>query len=144
MSLQHKIKLDPGLVFTLSKFRFWSLIPCSDYFHDFQHQLNQFESNRHFLLSAPSSKDNDSLISFRNQIDFLSNVADCYPKDIQEFPDQLIELLEKHHDTLEAETREKIVGNLVLLRRKKIIDSDKCVIPLHLQDKSRSRTDVRV
>lgn len=39
------------------------------------------------------------------------------------FPDELIELLSLHHDELEHELRDKIVGSLVLLRNKDVIDS---------------------
>ncbi|KAL8664232.1 MAG: hypothetical protein Q9202_003182 [Teloschistes flavicans] len=63
------------------------------------------------------------IISFRDLIDFISHVADCYPTLVIQFPEDLIRLLNLHHEHLESELREKIVGSLVLLRRKDIIDS---------------------
>ena len=39
------------------------------------------------------------------------------------FPQELIDILTLHHTVLEPELREKIVGSLVLLRKKNIIDS---------------------
>jgi protein SDA1 len=51
-------------------------------------------------------------------------VADCYPTITKNFPHELIEILSLHHATLETELREKIVGSLVLLRKKEIIDSN--------------------
>jgi protein SDA1 len=50
-------------------------------------------------------------------------VADCFPEDTAEFPEDLKSILTLHHAKLESELREKIVGSLVLLRRKEIIDS---------------------
>jgi protein SDA1 len=57
-------------------------------------------------------------------IDFVSHVADCYPTITKDFPHELIEILSLHHATLEPELREKIVGSLVLLRKKEVIDSN--------------------
>jgi protein SDA1 len=50
-------------------------------------------------------------------------VADCFPEDTANFPKDLKTILTLHHAQLESELREKIVGSLVLLRRKEIIDS---------------------
>jgi protein SDA1 len=50
-------------------------------------------------------------------------VADCYPTITKNFPTELIEILSLHHATLELDLREKIVGSLILLRKKEIIDS---------------------
>ena len=108
------------------------MIWASAYYQEFNVQLRQFESNIRFLLAAPTSKDNDSFVSFRTQIDFIAHVADCYPEDTRNFPDELIGLFSQHHDALEAETREKIVGCLVLLRRKNLISSDKYAIHILL------------
>jgi len=63
-------------------------------------------------------------------IDFVSHVADCYPTITKDFPNELIEILSLHHATLEPELREKIVGSLVLLRKKDIIDSNTSVLSL--------------
>lgn len=67
-------------------------------------------------------------MSFRDQIDFISHVADCYPKVTAEFPNDLIKIISQHHAELEPELREKIVGSLVLLRNKDIIDSSLYVV----------------
>lgn len=53
----------------------------------------------------------------------MAHVADCFPEDTAEFPEDLKSILTLHHAKLESELREKIVGSLVLLRRKEIIDS---------------------
>jgi protein SDA1 len=53
----------------------------------------------------------------------VAHVADCYPEFTTSFPNELGNILTLHHASLESELREKIVGSLVLLRRKEIIDS---------------------
>jgi protein SDA1 len=53
----------------------------------------------------------------------VAHVADCYHEFTASFPDELGNILTLHHASLESELREKIVGSLVLLRRKEIIDS---------------------
>ena len=86
-------------------------------------QYSQYEHQREIFLQAPSSATDDGVISIRDLIDFLAHVADCYPQDTAQFPKDLIHILETHHEELEPELREKVVGSLVLLRRKDIIDS---------------------
>lgn len=71
-------------------------------------------------------------MSFRDLIDFVSHVADCYSQDTKQFPQDLMHILNTHHEELEPELREKIVGSLVLLRRKDIIDSSTWVPTLIL------------
>jgi protein SDA1 len=74
-------------------------------------------------MSSPSSATHTGIVSFRDLIDFVSHVADCYPEDTADFPEDLKTILSLHHAELESELREKIVGSLVLLRRKEIIGS---------------------
>ena len=76
-------------------------------------------------MQAPNSTNDAGLISFRDLIDFVTHLADCYPKITAKVPDQLSEILELHHVDLEPELREKIIGGLVLLRKKDIIGSSK-------------------
>lgn len=73
-------------------------------------------------MATPTSTES-GIISLRDLIDFISHVADCYPDITKDFPQQLIDMLIQHHVDLEPELREKIVGSLVLLRKKEIIDS---------------------
>ena len=74
-------------------------------------------------MSSPSTATSTGIISFRDLIDFVAHVADCFPEDTADFPEDLKNILTLHHAELESELREKIVGSLVLLRRKEIIDS---------------------
>ncbi|EEH34436.2 SDA1 domain containing protein [Paracoccidioides lutzii Pb01] len=93
------------------------------YIEDFRSQHYQYESHREIFLAAPSSATDTGIISLRELIDFIAHVADCYSDITKNFPNELIEILLQHHAVLERDLREKIVGSLVLLRKKEIIDS---------------------
>jgi protein SDA1 len=130
-NLQNKIKRDP-----------------QSYHTDFLHQYVQYENQRQIFLQTPttigssvSSANDSGIISFRDLIEFIAHVADCYKEETKEFPRQLIEILGTHHARLEAELREKIVGSLVLLRKKEIIDSNtllQCFFPILTNTPSKS------
>ncbi|PQE09893.1 SDA1 domain-containing protein [Rutstroemia sp. NJR-2017a BVV2] len=93
------------------------------YSEDFLNQYGQYQSQRDIFMSSPTTATSTGIISFRDLIDFVAHVADCFPEDTAEFPEDLKTILTLHHAELESELREKIVGSLVLLRRKEIIDS---------------------
>ncbi|PLN83412.1 SDA1-domain-containing protein [Aspergillus taichungensis] len=105
-NLQHKIRRDP-----------------KSYIEDFRAQHYQYESHREIFMAAPTSATDTGIISLRELIDFISHVADCYPEITKDFPQQLMDILTQHHLVLERELREKIVGSLVLLRKKELVDS---------------------
>jgi protein SDA1 len=86
-------------------------------------QYGQYQSQRDIFMASPDTATSSGIISFSNLIDFVAHVSDCFPEDTAEFPDDLKTILSLHHAELESELREKIVGSLVLLRRKEIIDS---------------------
>ncbi|EXJ90391.1 hypothetical protein A1O1_03492 [Capronia coronata CBS 617.96] len=123
-NLQNKIKRDP-----------------KSYQTDFLYQHVQYENQRQIFMQAPTSASDSGVISFRELIEFVAHVSDCYKEETKEFPRQLIEILSAHHATLEPELREKIVGSLVLLRRKDIIDSNtlhQCLFPILISTPSKS------
>ncbi|KAI7710806.1 SDA1-domain-containing protein [Hortaea werneckii] len=105
-NLQHKIRIDPA-----------------SYRDDFVGQYSQYASLYELFLQSPTTTDDSGIVRLRDLIDFVSHVADCYPKITEGFAGDLRALIERHHATLEPELRDKIVGSLVLLRRKDIIDS---------------------
>ncbi|KAJ5704186.1 hypothetical protein N7493_011324 [Penicillium malachiteum] len=105
-NLQHKIRRDP-----------------KSYIEDFRAQHYQYESHREIFMAAPTSATDTGIISLRDLIDFISHVADCYPEILKDFPQQLIDMLMEHHLVLESELREKLVGSLVLLKKKELVDS---------------------
>ncbi|KAK5110455.1 hypothetical protein LTR62_005806 [Meristemomyces frigidus] len=105
-ALQRKIRTDP-----------------SSYHDDFVNQYSQYQSLYELFEASPTTTDDSGLVRLRDLVDFVSHVADCYPSLTKGFAGQLTRLLEIHHVTLESELRDKLVGSLVLLRRKETIDS---------------------
>lgn len=92
-------------------------------------------------MSSPTTTTSSGIISFSNLIDFVAHCADCFPEDTASFPQDLKEILTQHHAELESELREKIVGSLVLLRRKDIIDSSELLntlFPILVQTPSKT------
>lgn len=59
--------------------------------------------------------------SLADSILFLSHVSHCYPDDLSEYPSQLINLLRKYSNVLNAEMREVMCRALILMRNKAII-----------------------
>ncbi|KAM3422672.1 Protein SDA1 [Cercospora zeina] len=106
-NLQHKIKVDPP-----------------SYREDFVAQYGQYRSLLELFLASPTTTDDTGVVKLRDLIDFVSHVADCYPSLTSAFPTDLINMIELHHAALDAELRDKIVGSLVLLRKKDIVDSN--------------------
>lgn len=74
-------------------------------------------------MSSPATASAEDIKKFHDLVDFVAHVADLYPKTTAPYPDHLKELLNRHHAVLDKELREKVVGSLVLLRRKEVIDS---------------------
>lgn len=138
-ALQNKIRRDPLYVFNRGVV---SLIGAdltnnvhSSYKADFERQYEQYKTLYLIFLQNASTDDN-SIVSLREYITFVSHVADCYPSLTAQFPDDLISLLSKHHTRLEPDLREKIVGALVILRNKDVINSIKYVLVLNIREGS--------
>ncbi|KAG5993308.1 Severe Depolymerization of Actin [Claviceps pusilla] len=112
-SLQYKIRRDPR-----------------SYKDDFLKQWEQYESQREIFLMSPTAGTADSIESFHNMIDLIAHVADCFPEETSTFPDDLKLILNDHHAVLNHDLRDKIVGSLVLLRRKDVIDSSSLLTTL--------------
>ncbi|EFR03993.1 sda1 [Nannizzia gypsea CBS 118893] len=105
-NLQYKIRRDP-----------------KSYVEDFRSQHLQYENHREIFMAAPSAATDTGIISLIDLVDFVAHVAECYPEITKDFPQELIEMISLHHAVLSPDLREKIVGSLVLLKRKEIIDS---------------------
>jgi len=115
-NLQHKIKRDPA-----------------SYRSEFQDQWLQYQNQREIFLANPTSTFDSSATSFKDLLEFIAHVSDCYKPETKDFPQHLVDILNVHHESLEPELREKIVGSLVLLRKKEIIDSNtllQCLFPI--------------
>lgn len=119
-SLQYKVRRDPG-----------------SYFEDFQQQYLQYQTQRDLLLQNPSTSDDTGIVRLNDLIDFTAHCAEvklpaemlvssltlcrqiqCYPKTTAQFPTDLIQILTLHHDEMQTDLRDKMVGSLVLLRNK--------------------------
>jgi protein SDA1 len=123
-NLQNKIKRDPA-----------------SYENDFLHQYMQYENQRAIFLMSPGSATDSGIVSFRDLIEFVAHVSDCYKQHTADFSAHLTELLNTRHAELEPGLREKIVGSLVLLRKKEVITSItllQCLLPLLVSTPSKT------
>ncbi|KAL7906933.1 SDA1 domain-containing protein [Trichoderma velutinum] len=127
-SLQYKIRRDP-----------------KSYKDDFLKQLEQYEAQREIFFMSPTAATADSVESFHNMIDLIAHVADCYPEETRTFPDDLKAIVSQNHETLHHELRDKVVGSLVLLRRKEVIDSTSLLttlFPILVSSRSKSMREM--
>ncbi|KAI9842670.1 MAG: Severe Depolymerization of Actin [Sclerophora amabilis] len=105
-NLQYKVRGDP-----------------TSYKDEFIKQYAIYEASRDLFFESPASSTADGAGLFKDLIEFIAHVSDCYPDLTRNFPQDLRNIIVLHHAVLEAEIREKIVGSLVLLKKKGIIDS---------------------
>lgn len=106
-SLQFKVRSDPR-----------------SYQDEFDRQYTAYLATKEVFLDSPATATRDVSQDFHDKIDFIAHVADCFKADTKNFPDDLKEILTEHHAVLDADVREKLVGSLVLLRRKEMISSE--------------------
>lgn len=76
------------------------------------------------FLDNPANATRDVSQDFHDKVDFIAHVAECFKTETETFPDDLKEMLTEHHAILDPDVREKLVGSLVLLRRKDLVTSD--------------------
>ncbi|CAG8538880.1 9887_t:CDS:2 [Diversispora eburnea] len=89
------------------------------YREDFLQQYRHLESQ----LAIFKLKPDEEAEEFGSLITFISQVAQCYPKETSNFPHQLINLLSEQHQILNSNLRKSIAKDLILLRNKDIIPS---------------------
>ncbi|KAK4197901.1 SDA1-domain-containing protein [Triangularia verruculosa] len=106
VSLQYKIRRDPR-----------------SYAQEFYDQWLAYDAQRQIFVSSPATASSEDVKKFHDLVDLVAHVANLYPEITAPFPDHLKELLNQHHAVLDKELREKIVGSLVMLRKKDVIDS---------------------
>ncbi|KAF9228628.1 protein required for actin cytoskeleton organization and cell cycle progression [Gyrodon lividus] len=100
--LQNLIKRDPAA-----------------YKEEFLQQWNHYNSVRQIFQINPD----EQAQHFRELVSFISQVAQCYPKETAEFPSHLSTLLLDNYGSLTPDTRKTLVQNLVMLRNKDVITS---------------------
>ncbi|KAF2009012.1 SDA1 family protein [Aaosphaeria arxii CBS 175.79] len=106
-SLRYRVKRDPP-----------------SYEGDFIAQYELYQTYRDLFLQNPATSDNSGLVSFRDQVDFVTHCSDCYPSITKDFPTDIVTILRQHHAEIEPDLREKLVGSLCLLRNKEVISSE--------------------
>lgn len=82
------------------------------YKDEFQQQFRHFESTLKVFELNPS----DYSKNLDEQVNFLSNVAKCYPTELSDFPQRLIGILNRHSTVLHSEMRMSLCKALILLR----------------------------
>lgn len=98
--LQNRVKRDPDA-----------------YKQEFQMQFSHFQSELEiFQLQA-----NQKAPHFASLVQFLSQVMPCYPRDMEMFPSQLIDLVGKHFAVMQPKMRQVIVQALVLIRNRGLL-----------------------
>ncbi|KAF3766001.1 SDA1-domain-containing protein [Cryphonectria parasitica EP155] len=106
-SLQFKVRSDP-----------------KSYQDEFDRQYTAYLATKEVFLDSPATATRDVAQDFHDKVDFIAHVAECFKAETKSFPDDLKEVLTEHHAVLDPHVREKLVGSLVLLRRKEIISSE--------------------
>lgn len=94
------------------------------YQDEFDRQYTAYLATKEVFLDNPASATRDVSQDFHDKVDFIAHVADCFKTETATFPDDLKEVLSEHHAILDPDVREKLVGSLVLLRRKDMVSSE--------------------
>ncbi|KAF8509431.1 SDA1-domain-containing protein [Hysterangium stoloniferum] len=89
------------------------------YREEFLQQWNHYESIRKIFEINPDEQAHH----FRQLVSFLSQVAQCYPKETADFPSHISTLLLESYSSLSPDTRKTLIQNLVMLRNKNVITS---------------------
>ncbi|KAJ7074422.1 SDA1-domain-containing protein [Mycena amicta] len=89
------------------------------YKEEFLQQWNHFNSIRRIFATNPD----EQATHFRELVNFISQVATCYPKETADFPSQISALLLENYGILSPDTRKTLVQNLVMLKNKEVITS---------------------
>ncbi|KAJ2505680.1 Severe Depolymerization of Actin [Coemansia sp. RSA 2049] len=95
------------------------------YQEEFQQQLHHFEAS----LAIFELKPEEEAKEFGELINFVAQVAKCYPEQCSQFPTQIINLLQRHYQVLNADLRKAVVQALILLRNRGVV-ANIHVIPL--------------
>ncbi|RDD43610.1 Protein SDA1-like protein [Trichoplax sp. H2] len=100
LQLQNYIKRDPG-----------------SYRDEFTQQYRYYQSNLKIFQLQPSQPSKTMI----ELIMFISQVAHCYPEDLDTFPQELIDLIRQYQDVLDTDLRLAICRALILIRNKNLL-----------------------
>lgn len=87
------------------------------YHEEFLQQYQHFQNTIEVFQLSPEqpNKTLDDLVMF------MAQVAQCYPNELQNFPQQIIDLLQKHNTVLDNNMRMIFCRALILLRNKNLL-----------------------
>lgn len=90
---------------------------AASYHEEFQQQYQHFQNTLEVFQLSPDqpNKTLDDLVMF------MAQVAQCYPQELSTFPQQLIDLLERHNTVLDNSMRMTFCKALILLRNKNLL-----------------------
>ncbi|KAG2220335.1 hypothetical protein INT45_004020 [Circinella minor] len=92
---------------------------------EFQQQYRHYQSTLSIFCLKPSEEAKE----LSELVTFISQVAQCYPTETKEFPQQLVDLLQQHCVVLNPDVRKSFVQALILLRNKGVLDNTR-LLPL--------------
>nr|CAG4646896.1 EOG090X030C [Megafenestra aurita] len=89
----------------------------ASYKDEFMQQYRHYNSTRLVFEMKPDqyNKDLDDLVMF------LAQVAHCFPQDLVQYPQELMDILQRHPTTLHPDMRKTFCRALILLRNKNLI-----------------------
>ncbi|KAG8757666.1 Severe Depolymerization of Actin [Serendipita sp. 396] len=91
------------------------------YREEFLQQWNHFQSILRIWRLQPDAVEEGQHL--RELVSFMAQVAQCYPQETKEFPNELATLLRESYGSLSPELRRSFVQSLVTLRNKEIVAS---------------------
>lgn len=98
--LQNLIKRDP-----------------TSYHEEFMQQYQHFQNTIEVFQLSPE----DTNKTLSELVMFMAQVAQCYPNELTNFPQQIIDLLLKHNTVLDNDMRMTFCKSLILLRNKNLL-----------------------
>jgi len=87
------------------------------YREEFLQQFRHYESNLQIFKLDPSNANK----TLGDLVMFISQVAHCYTDELEHFPQELIDVLQRHHNVMDAELRMTLCRALILLRNKTLL-----------------------
>ena len=80
-------------------------------------QLRHYEANLEIFRTRPARASQE----LTDSVILLSHVAPVYSKDLREFPQQLVALLEEHHLVMDPRMRKEFASCVIMMRNRNIL-----------------------
>lgn len=98
--LQNLIKRDP-----------------TSYKDEFLQQWRHYQSNMDIFKLNPSQSSSD----FETLVTFIAQVSHCFPEEVSEYPQDLVDFLSQHGQIMDSQLRNSMCSALMLMRNKGLI-----------------------